>query len=82
MIAESFARIFFRNCINIGLPIIESAEISRDAKSGDVIEVDTASGGVKNITKKKKYKIEKYPPFMQKMINTGGLMGSIKKRIA
>ena len=82
VIAESFARIFFRNCINIGLPIIESVEISRDAKSGDVIEVDTASGIVRNVTKDRKYRIEKYPLFMQKIIKAGGLMSSIKKRIA
>lgn len=79
VIAESFARIFFRNSINIGLPIIESKEASDKIKSGDSLEVDTALGIVKNITRKEKYKIEKYPPFMQRIINSGGLISSLKK---
>lgn len=80
VIAESFARIFFRNCINIGLPIVESAEASAAIKNGDILDVDTASGIVKNITRKEKYKIEKYPPFMQKIIASGGLINSLRKK--
>ena len=80
VIAENFARIFFRNCINIGLAIVESREASRSVKSGDVMIVDIASGLVKNITRKEKYRIEKYPHFMQRIIKAGGLMASIKKR--
>ncbi|MBN2453094.1 MAG: 3-isopropylmalate dehydratase small subunit [Candidatus Omnitrophica bacterium] len=79
VIAESFARIFFRNAINIGLPIVESKEASKGIRGGDRVEVDTAAGVVKNLTKREKYKIEKYPPFMQKIIKAGGLMASIKR---
>ena len=81
VIAESFARIFFRNCINIGLPIVESPEASKDINNGDTLEIDTAAGVVKNITKKKTYKIEKYPPFMQKIIKAGGLISSLRSSV-
>lgn len=77
VIADSFARIFFRNCINIGLPIIESPEASEKIKGGDSLEVDTVSGRINNISKKESYRIEKYPPFMQKIIISGGLISSI-----
>mgnify|MGYP001612370674 CR=1 FL=1 len=80
VIADSFARIFSRNSINIGLPIVESPEASKDIKKGDVISVDTIKGVIKNITRKKNYRFEKYPPFMQKIIKAGGLMPQIKKK--
>jgi 3-isopropylmalate/(R)-2-methylmalate dehydratase small subunit len=80
VIAESFARIFSRNSINIGLPIVESPEASKDIKAGDIVSVDTIKGIVKNITRKKSYKFEKYPPFMQKIIKAGGLMRQIRKK--
>lgn len=80
VIAENFARIFFRNAINIGLPIIESKEASSGIKDGDTVEVDTAAGLIRNLTTQATFKIEKYPPFMQKIINSGGLMRSIAKR--
>ena len=80
VIAGSFARIFSRNSINIGLPIVESPEASKDIKKGDTISVDTIKGVIKNITRKKSYKFEKYPPFMQKIIKAGGLMQQLKKR--
>ena len=80
VIAESFARIFFRNSINIGLPIIESKEAADGIREKDVVRVDTKAGVIKNITKKKSYKIEKYPPFMQKIFASGGLIESLKKR--
>lgn len=79
VIAENFARIFFRNCINIGLAIVESPEASKGVKTGDTLAVDIASGSVKNITRKETYRIEKYPQFMQRIIKAGGLMASIKK---
>ncbi|MFA6079498.1 MAG: 3-isopropylmalate dehydratase small subunit [Candidatus Omnitrophota bacterium] len=79
VIAESFARIFFRNSINIGLPIIESKEASEKIKNGDSVSVDTAQGVIKNLKTKECYKIEKYPPFMQKIVSAGGLINSIKK---
>lgn len=80
VIAESFARIFFRNCINVGLPIVESREAVKSIKEGDVLDVNTASGVVKNITRKESYKIEKYPPFMQRIIKAGGLINSLRKK--
>ncbi len=80
VIAQSFARIFSRNSINIGLPIVESSEASKDIKKGDTVSVDTIKGVIKNVTKKKSYKFEKYPPFMQKIISAGGLMQQLKKR--
>ena len=79
VIAESFARIFFRNSINVGLPIVESPEAAKSIKNGDLLDVNTASGVVKNITRRESYKIEKYPPFMQKIIKAGGLINSLKK---
>jgi len=82
VIAENFARIFFRNCINIGLPIVESQEASQNIRSGDKLIVDTALGLVKNVTKKETYRIEKYPPFMRGIIKAGGLIASIGKRAA
>ena len=80
VIADSFARIFSRNSINIGLPIVESPIASKDIKKGDTVSVDTIKGVIKNITKKKSYKFEKYPSFMQKIIKAGGLMQQLKKR--
>jgi 3-isopropylmalate/(R)-2-methylmalate dehydratase small subunit len=77
VVAESFARIFARNSINIGLPIVESKEAAKDIKAGDTVSIDTDKGVIKNITSKKTYKFEKYPPFMQKIIKAGGLMASI-----
>ena len=65
--------------INIGLPIIESKEASEGIKGGDAVEVDTAAGKVRNITRRQTYRIEKYPSFMQKIIKAGGLINSLKK---
>ena len=81
VIAESFARIFFRNSINIGLPIIELPKASGLINKGDVVSVDTDKGLIKNITKKASYRVEKFPPFMQKIIRAGGLMNSIKRKV-
>jgi 3-isopropylmalate/(R)-2-methylmalate dehydratase small subunit len=80
VIAESFARIFFRNSINIGLPIIESKAAAEGIRKNDSVSVDIKAGLVKDITTKKTYKIEKYPPFMEKIIKAGGLMESLKKK--
>ena len=80
VIAESFARIFSRNSINIGLPIVESPEASKRISPGDKVAIDTVKGVIKNITKKESYKFEKYPPFMQKIIKAGGLMAQLKKK--
>lgn len=80
VIAESFARIFFRNSINIGLPIIESKDAAAGIREKDAVAVDTHKGVIKNLRTKKTYRIEKYPPFMEKIIKAGGLMESLKKR--
>ena len=81
VIAGSFARIFARNSINTGLSIIESVEASGRIKNGDVLDVDTVKGIIRNITRKESYRFESYPPFMRKIINAGGLMNYIKKRL-
>ena len=80
VIAESFARIFFRNSINIGLPIMESKEAADRIRAKDTVKVDTKAGVIKNLTRKESYKIEKYPPFMQKICASGGLIASLKKK--
>lgn len=79
VIAESFARIFSRNSINIGLPIVESKEAASRIRNGDRIKIDTKTGIIKNLTRRESYRIEKYPPFMRKIISAGGLMNSITK---
>lgn len=78
IIAESFARIFYRNAINTGLPIVTSEEATKDIKNKNTIEVNTKAGTIRNISKKKTYKTEVYPPFVQRIIQRGGLLGSIK----
>lgn len=80
VIAESFARIFYRNAINIGLPIVESPEAARDAESGDTISVDFASGLIVNETKQKTYRVPPFPEFMTKIIEAGGLVNSLRER--
>ncbi|MFH1684664.1 MAG: 3-isopropylmalate dehydratase small subunit [Candidatus Margulisiibacteriota bacterium] len=79
IIAKSFARIFYRNAINIGLPIMESPEAAEEIKQGDEIEVDLAKGEIKNLTLKTIYNAEPFPDFMQKIIKAGGLISYIKK---
>ncbi len=74
IIAESFARIFFRNAINIGLPILESPEAARDAQQGDTLSVDLISGTIINLRTGKTYQASPYPPFVLKIINAGGLV--------
>ncbi len=77
VIAKSFARIFFRNAINIGFPIIESPEVVEETDEGDELEVITKEGIIKNITKGLEYNIKAFPPFLQEIINNGGLMNWI-----
>ena len=74
VIAESFARIFFRNAINIGLPIIELPDGAREIKEGDELEIDLDKGVLKNKTQKKEYAVSKFPGFMQEIIDAGGLL--------
>ena len=77
VIAASFARIFYRNSINIGLPIIECAEAARSIEAGDEVEVDFDSGMITNKTKGESYQGQSFPPFMQKIISNGGLINYI-----
>ena len=79
VIAESFARIFYRNAINIGLPIVTSPEASAGTKANDKLEVDTKKGTIKNVTKKKVYASETYPPFIENIIKKEGLMNYVKR---
>jgi 3-isopropylmalate dehydratase small subunit len=79
VVADSFARIFFRNAINIGLPIIELDGAAGKIRKGDTVAVDTVKGIVRNVTRRQSYRVEKYPPFMRKIIKAGGLMNSIKR---
>ena len=81
VIAENFARIFYRNSFNIGLPIIESKEASEKIQTGDEVEIDFSEGKIKNITKNEKYKIEPYPEFIQGIIKNNGLINYVKERI-
>ena len=73
VIARSFARIFYRNSINIGLAILECEEACDNIEAGDELEVDFDSGVIKNITKGEEYQAEPFPPFMQSLIAAGGL---------
>lgn len=78
VVAENFARIFYRNAFNIGLPIIESKEASQDIDQGDEIRIDYNTGMIENLTKGKTYKGEAYPPFIKKIIERGGLVEYVK----
>ena len=80
VIAETFARIFYRNAINIGLPIIECPEAAKDIADGDEVEVDFDSGRITNKTKGTTYQGQAFPPFMQKIIDCGGLVNYINQK--
>ena len=80
VIAETFARIFYRNSINIGLPIMECPEAAREIKSGDQVEVDLDSGIVTDVTQGKSWKGQAFPPFMQNIISAGGLIPYINSK--
>jgi 3-isopropylmalate/(R)-2-methylmalate dehydratase small subunit len=79
VIAETFARIFYRNAVNIGLPIIECPEGAKDILAGDSISVNFDTGEIKNITKNKTYTGTPFPDFMQKIIKSDGLINYIKE---
>ncbi|MBU4477941.1 MAG: 3-isopropylmalate dehydratase small subunit [Candidatus Omnitrophica bacterium] len=80
VVAESFARIFYRNAVNIGLPIFVSAEAAESIKEGDLIEIDAQSGVICNRTQSKNYQTDKFAGFMQDIVNEGGLLNWIKKK--
>lgn len=79
VIAESFARIFFRNAINIGLAILECPEASADIEDGNKVSIDFNTGVITNETKGKTYQAAAFPAFMQELINAGGLVKYIQK---
>ena len=80
VIAETFARIFYRNAINIGLPIIECPEASKGIENGDEVEIDFDSGIIYNRTKGTKFQGQAFPPFMQKIIAAEGLINYINQQ--
>ncbi|MFA5808922.1 MAG: 3-isopropylmalate dehydratase small subunit [Thermoleophilia bacterium] len=80
VVAASFARIFYRNAINIGLPILVCPQAAREVKSGDRLRVDLDKGEVVNITSDKSYLADRFPDFMQEIVAAGGLMQHVKKR--
>jgi 3-isopropylmalate/(R)-2-methylmalate dehydratase small subunit len=82
VIAETFARIFYRNAINIGLPILECPEAAQDIKDGDEAEIDFDKGVIKNLTTGKTYQGQPFPEFMQELIAANGLVEYIKKSLA
>jgi len=82
VIAKTFARIFYRNSFNMGLPIFECPEAVDGIKQGDELEVDAETGKITNVTKGKTYQAAPIPPFMQELIAAGGLMAWVKKKVA
>jgi 3-isopropylmalate dehydratase small subunit len=81
VIAATFARIFFRNALNIGLPIVESAEAAQCIETGDTIEIDVTSGRIINHTKGETYQAEPFPPFVQELVAVGGLVPYVARRL-
>lgn len=81
VVARSFARIFYRNAFNIGLPIFESSGLSREAKEGDTIEIDADTGMIRTPATGAEHRAEPIPPFMQELIASGGLVEWTKKKI-
>ncbi|MDR0197412.1 MAG: 3-isopropylmalate dehydratase small subunit [Oscillospiraceae bacterium] len=81
VIAETFARIFYRNAINIGLPILECPAAAREIRKGDEVQIDFDAGTVTDLTAGKSYKAEPFPDFIKEIIKSGGLLKSISKGI-
>lgn len=82
IIAESFARIFFRNAINIGLPVIIHPEAAKNIGDGDDLEVDFDTGVIRDITLQKEFKTNPFPEFIQKLIKSGGYVSFVKSEIS
>ncbi len=80
VIAESFARIFYRNGFNQGLPLLESFEASKEIQDGDRVQVDLSTGEIFDLTQQKKYTAKPVPPFMQELIEDGGLISHLRKK--
>ena len=82
VVASSFARIFYRNSINTGLPIVICPAAAVEAKSGDTLRVDLVAGTVENLTQGTRHDAAPFPPFMQELIDRGGLLQYVKSRVA
>jgi 3-isopropylmalate/(R)-2-methylmalate dehydratase small subunit len=82
VIAKSFARIFFRNAINIGLPLLECIEAVDGTEAGDMLEADLTTGEIRNITRAKTFVAKPYPDFMMEIINAGGLVEYTTKKLS
>ena len=82
VIARSFARIFFRNAINIGLPLLECTEAAGDIRSGDTVEVDLATGAITNLSTGRTFTSKPYPEFMMQIVQAGGLVEHTKKKLS
>ena len=80
VIAQSFARIFYRNGFNQGLPLLESFEASKEIQDGDQVQVDLTTGEIFDLTQQKKYFAKPIPPFMQELIEDGGLILHLRKK--
>ena len=82
VIAESFARIFFRNAFNVGLPLLECPEVSREAAAGERLEIDVAAGSIKNLSSGATYEARPFPPFIRRLVEAGGLVSYARARLA
>ncbi|HHY90376.1 MAG TPA: 3-isopropylmalate dehydratase small subunit, partial [Clostridiales bacterium] len=80
VIATTFARIFYRNAFNIGLPILECEEAVKDIEAGDEVEVDFTTGVITNLTKNRSYQAEPFPEFIQSIINADGLVNYVRNK--
>ncbi|MDR1744787.1 MAG: 3-isopropylmalate dehydratase small subunit [Planctomycetota bacterium] len=81
IVAVSFARIFFRNAVNVGLPILECPEIAGKIKKGDVVSIDTATGVIVNETSGEKFQARPFPEFLSELIDAGGLVEYARRRL-
>jgi 3-isopropylmalate/(R)-2-methylmalate dehydratase small subunit len=82
IVAASFARIFYRNAINTGLPIVVCPAAAHEAQTGDRLRVDVVAGTVENLTRGTVHEADAFPPFMQELIAQGGLLPYVKSRLA
>jgi len=82
VIAKSFARIFYRNAINTGLPIMESAEAVDGIKDGDKVEVDADNGVIRNLTTGAEFRAQAFPPGIKAIIEKGGLIAAVREKVA
>jgi 3-isopropylmalate/(R)-2-methylmalate dehydratase small subunit len=81
VIADSYARIFFRNAINLGYPILQSPQAAEAIEAGDELEVDLEAGVIRNLSKSDEYRAEPFPPFMNDLMRMGGLVPWVRKRL-